>query len=337
MSAEANVRPATIEDVARAAGVSRAAVSKVLRNAYGVSPAMRDRVAAAMDELSYRPRVAARAMRGHSYTIGIEIPDFGNQFFSRMLQGAAEALADSPYQIVIAPAEAGVQQGLRAIQALADRQVDAIIAVSPRVPQESLEAVAGRTPVVMFGRHDISSRYDTVVGDDLGGARAAMSHLFGLGHTRVAHLTLDGASSTDRSPHGLRLAAYETTMRQHSNIELRVLATGEGQAAAYSTVRDALEKGADFTALFAGHDELALGASRAIEEAGVDVSLVGYDDVPIASHPALGLTTIAQPGHAMGIRAVQLLLERLAGRTHSVQEVFPVDLLVRTSTRRPRL
>src|SRR6478609_7375437 len=95
-------RSATIEDVAAAAGVSRAAVSKVLRNAYGVSESMRERVTAAMIELDYRPRVAARAMRGRTYTIGVELPDFSNQFFTTMLTGAVSALAGTPYQLVIA-------------------------------------------------------------------------------------------------------------------------------------------------------------------------------------------------------------------------------------------
>src|SRR6478736_1279938 len=159
-------RSATIEDVAAVAGVSRAAVSKVLRDAYGVSDSMRERVTAAMTELNYRPRIAARAMRGRTFTSGIEIPDFGNQFFTRMLSGAMGALADTQYQVVIAPAEAGSRQGLRAIEALVDRQVDGVIAVSPRVDEAGLERISGSVPVVMFGRHDTSDRYDVVAGDD---------------------------------------------------------------------------------------------------------------------------------------------------------------------------
>ena len=84
-------RAATIEDVAREAGVSRAAVSKVIRNAYGVSPSMRDRVTAAIEALDYRPRVAARAMRGSSFTLGIEMPHIGNPFFTKIMAGATAA------------------------------------------------------------------------------------------------------------------------------------------------------------------------------------------------------------------------------------------------------
>lgn len=325
-------RTATIEDVATAAGVSRAAVSKVLRNAYGVSPGMRERVNAAMAELDYRPKVAARAMRGRTFTIGIEIPDFGNQFFTRMLSGAMGALAGTPYQVVIAPAEEGSRQGLRAIEALVDRQVDGVIAVSPRVSQVALERISASTPVVMFGRYDTSDAYDTVAGDDVVGTAAAMDHLAHLGHRRIAHLTLHESDEGTTAPHGVRLREYRTAMKRIGDDEV-ILRTDEGQDAAYSAVRAAIESGWTATALFAAHDELAIGALRAAAELGSDLSIVGYDDVPIAGHPALGLTTVHQPGDTMGARAIQLLLERVAGRTEPVHEMFVPDLRVRTSTR----
>jgi LacI family transcriptional regulator len=326
-------RGATIEDVAAAAGVSRAAVSKVLRNAYGVSDAMRQRVTAAMTELDYRPRIAARAMRGRTFTMGIEIPDFGNQFFTRMLSGAMGALQGTPYQVVIAPAEAGSREGLRAIEALVDRQVDGVIAVSPRVDQRALERIAAHTPVVMFGRYDTSPDYDTVAGDDTAGTAAAMAHLFSLGHRRIAHLTLHESDVSTTSPHGVRLREYLAAM-DRIGADPVVLRTDEGQDAAHAVVRSSIDDGsAPITALFAAHDELAIGALRAVAETGAELSVVGYDDVPIAAHPALGLTTVHQPGDEMGARAIQLLLERVAGRTDPVHEVFAPDLRVRTSTR----
>ena len=141
-----SARAATIEDVAREAGVSRAAVSKVIRNAYGVSPAMRERVTAAIDALDYRPRVAARAMRGSSFTLGIEMPHIGNPFFTKVVAGATAALQGTDYQLIIAPADIDGEEGVRAIGALADRQVDGIVAISPLVAPEWLERLATRVP-----------------------------------------------------------------------------------------------------------------------------------------------------------------------------------------------
>jgi len=325
-------RRATIEDVAARAGVSRAAVSKVLRDAYGVSDAMRERVTAAMAELNYRPSIAARGMRGRTYTIGIELPDLANHFFDRIVRGAMGALAGTPYQLIIAPAETGTRRGFRALEALVDRQVDGLIAVSPRVDEDALDRIAASVPLVMFGRLDTSDQYDVVAGDDLAGARLALEHLFGLGHTRIAHLTLPDEDPNAPFPHSGRLREYLAGMAS-AGLEPEVWHSDDGTDFAYRATREAIAAGTQATALFAAHDELAIGAMRAIAEADVEMAVVGYDDVPLASHPAFGLTSIDQPGERMGARAVELLLERFAGRTTAVREVFDVELKARASTR----
>src|ERR1035437_7225197 len=112
----------TIEDVARAAGVSRAAVSKVIRDAYGVSGEMKAKVEATIEEVGYRPRVSSRAMRGATYTLGIEIPTIKNTFFTKIIGRAASALEGTRYQLIIAPAGPHHDRGPQAIQALADRR-----------------------------------------------------------------------------------------------------------------------------------------------------------------------------------------------------------------------
>jgi len=327
-------RAATIEDVARAAGVSRAAVSKVLRDAYGVSSAMREKVNAAIEELDYRPRLAARAMRGRSYTIGIEIPDFGNQFFTRVLEGASSALSESNYQLMIAPAEPGEREGFLALEALLDRQVDAMIAVSPRVAESELERIAGSTPVVMFGRHDTSEAYDTVAGNDTAGAIAIMQHLLGLGHQRIAHMSLEEPATLPGTPHGIRLKVYLEQMKAAGlSHETSITRSGDGDASAALAAAELLAGADRPTAIFAAHDTLALGALRAAMEMRIDVSVAGYDGIPIASHPRLDLTTASQPGFEMGERAARMLLERLAGRREALHEVFEPTLEVRGSTR----
>ncbi|QKJ20519.1 LacI family DNA-binding transcriptional regulator [Microbacterium hominis] len=329
---------ATIQDVADAAGVSRAAVSKVLRNAYGVSPTMRQRVNAAIESLDYRPRVAARAMRGSTYTIGIEIPDFGNSFFTRVLFGAQSALTGTGYQLMIAPADPGPQEGARALEALLDRQVDGVVAVSPIVDQSSLERIARRTPVVMFGRHDESDFYDTVAADDERGAGELMRHLLELGHTRITHLSIGelGGSVERRTPHGIRLEMYRKEMARAGLVtHERVVRAAEGEEAAYLATVEELDGRERPTAILAGHDAHAIGALRAIMERESDVSVAGFDDIPIASHPGISLTTSRQPGEEMGARAMDMLLERLKGRTEAAHEIFEPSLVVRGSTKPP--
>ncbi len=333
-------RGVTIQDVARVAGVSRAAVSKVIRDAAGVSPAMRARVRAAIEELDYRPSVAARALRGASYTLGLEVPHPGNRFLTQIIDGATQALEGSPFQLIIAPADGG--RGYGAIEALADRQADGIVVVSPRVEPAWLERLAERLPVVMLGRHDRAAHYDTVVGDDVKGTRDVMDHLLALGHRRITHLTEDEELTAPGSgtPHALRLETYRACMAAAGlAAHIRVARTGQTERSAYDTTRALLDGPDRPTALFAAHDQLAVGALAALADMGLtsdDVSLVGYDDTDFAAHPAVSLTSVDQSGAEMGRQAVTMLLDRVeGGRTQARQHRIIPELRVRRSTAPP--
>jgi LacI family transcriptional regulator len=331
-------RPVTIVDVAREAGVSRAAVSKVIRNAPGVSPSMRLRVDAAIQRLDYRPSAAARAMRGSSYTLGLEIPHLGNQFFTQILAGAKHALLGSPYQLMIAPADG---PEYHAIEALADRQVDGIVAISPLVEPTWLERLAARIPVVMLGRHDQPSNYDTVVDDDVRGGRDVMEHLLGLGHRRIAHLTEDEAVTSPDSgtPHSVRLQTYtECMVAAGFESYISIARTGRTEQSAQEATASLLERKDRPTAIFAAHDQLAIGALAAIADRGLsvdDVSLVGYDNTELAAHPAISLTSVDQSGAEMGEHAIRMILERIGGRTEPRRYSITPRLCVRGSTAPP--
>ncbi|UFU06546.1 LacI family DNA-binding transcriptional regulator [Ruania halotolerans] len=341
-------RNATIQDVADAAGVSKAAVSKVIRNAYGVSPQMRTRVDAAIAQLGYRPRLAARAMRGTSNTMGIEIAQVSNEFLTMIVQGALETLAPTPYQLVVAPISSPGEAGA-ALQSLADRQVNGIVAISPKVGQEWLEQLSDRIPMVIIGRHDVSAHYDTVAGADRSGTEQVMDHLFTLGHQHILHLTIDPTSTpladassqwhrSDLEPHSIRHTVYLEQMRRR-NLEPEVTYTGGDELEAEAVAAELLARQQRPTAIFAGNDTLAMGALRAVAAAGLgpeDVSVVGYDDITMASHPMISLTSVDQSGSKIGAEAVRLLLERIAGRTEAVQVEEQVHLRVRNSTARPR-
>jgi LacI family transcriptional regulator len=328
-------RAITINDVARQAGVSRAAVSKVIRNAYGVSPTMRQRVEAAIAELGYRPSVAARALRGSSYRIGLEIPHVNARFMSQIVEGAKHALSGTPYQLVLAAAD-GPEYGT--IESLADGLVDGIVAVSPLVDPAWLEDLSRRVPIVMLGRHDDGQGYDTVVGDDEVGARAAMRHLLELGHRRIAHVTESEAVTRPGSgtPHSIRLKTYLECMAEaglQDQVEVGRRDVSE------ESVREAavglLAKPDPPTAIFAGHDDIAFGVLAGIVDSGLlpgKVSVVGYDNTDLAAHPLIGLTSVDQAGEEMGSQAVTMLLERFQGRTEPRQYVVTPRLEIRTST-----
>ena len=340
-------RPATISDVAADAGVSRAAVSKVIRNAYGVSPQMRERVEAAISRLDYRPRVAARAMRGATFTLGLEIPQIANDFHSVIAGSATDVLAGTKYQLVIAPIR-NPEHGDVAIQSLADRQVDGIVAIAPLVTTDWLDRLAARIPIVMIGRHDISEHYDTIAGDDTSGTEAVMSHLIELGHRQIAFLDSTGlrhrpqktsVAPTGRDPLAIRRRVYSEHMHA-LGLEPRLVHTpGNMEEHATTAVTELLATPDRPSAIFAGHDTLAIGALRAIAIAGLDardVSVVGFDDIPIASHPMISLTSVDQQGYAIGQEAIRLVLERINGRTEAVRLEMPTELKIRSSTAPPR-
>jgi LacI family transcriptional regulator, galactose operon repressor len=332
-------RSVTITDVAHAAGVSRAAVSKVIRQAPGVSSAMRLRVNAAIEELNYRPSVAARAMRGASYTLGLELPRMGNQFLVQIVHGAKQALEGTPYKLIIAPADD--TPGYDAIESLADRQVDGIVVVSPLVENTWLEQLAPTLPVVMLGSHGDPANYDTVVGDDVKGTQDVMAHLIGLGHRRIAHLTenTEVTAPASGTPHSLRLLTYEACIAAAGlSASAQVCRTGGTESSAYQATLDLLARPDRPTAIFAGHDQLAIGVLAAVADMGFtagDISVAGYDNTDLAAHPAISLTSVDQSGMQMGGYAIRLLLERIQGRTEPRRYTITPELRVRRSTMPP--
>ncbi|MFJ4286907.1 LacI family DNA-binding transcriptional regulator [Paenarthrobacter nicotinovorans] len=330
-------RPANITDVAARAGVSRAAVSKVIRNAYGVSPAMKERVETAIAELGYRPSVAARSLRGSSNTIGVELPRTGNPLFDQILDGAAETLEGTPYQLIVAPASSDHGAGFRAIDALIDRQVDGLLAIAPIGDSAWLEKIAQRVPTVMLGRHDAAKNYDTVTNDDVAGATAVMEHLFSLGHRHIAHVTVrpESTSPGSGSPHSMRLGVYERMLRA-SGGEPQILYSADDREQDFrDLVTSLLRSSHRPTAIFAGNDTIALAALGAIQDCDLttaDVSVVGYDGIELASHPAFSLTTVDQSGVTMGKQSMSLLLERLEGRVEAAHFQVTPELRIRRST-----
>src|SRR3954454_1135991 len=180
-------RRATIEDVAQSAGVSVSAVSKVVRNAYGVSPRMREKVTRTIEELGYRPHTGARGMRGRSYTIGVMLVALDTPFQVEVAGAINESLADTPYQDIMVTGGFDAERQKKAVKALIDRQVDGLVLMAPLIDVGWIEKVAVSTPTVVVALHGKSKHFDTVVDDDYRGAESMVDHLVGLGHRRIVH------------------------------------------------------------------------------------------------------------------------------------------------------
>ncbi|GAA1869720.1 LacI family DNA-binding transcriptional regulator [Asanoa iriomotensis] len=336
-------RRVTIVDVARHAQVSTTAVSKVLRNAYGTSPAMRDKVHQAIADLGYRPSAAARGLRGQTYTLGVMVPDIANPFFPEVLNGVTNRLNDSDYQVLLAPGCAGEKAEAKTIDSMIDRSMDGIILIAPVSPRAHLEHVAGIVPTVIVGRHARSTIFDTVADDDIAGAALVVDHLVSLGHRRIAHIEHleTEPSCIEEMPNMVRAEGYRLAMRRHGlEDQIDIVSTTYTQAGGYTGARELLDRPRRPTAIFAGADIAAMGALEAISQAGLsvpdDISVAGYDNTTFAAFSQVSLTSVDQAGWQIGADAARLLVERIAHRERRSSQIkLSPTLVVRGTTGPP--
>ena len=330
---------ATIEDVAALAGVSRAAVSKVLRNAYGVSDEMRSCVELAMGELQYRPQMAARGLRGRTYTIGVVLPEMRNPLFPDILDGVWSGLQGTQYQPLFAVRNTTDKNEQVLIEMMVDRKLDGFVMIAPMVNRDYLWRMARTTPLVVLGRHESGAPFDTVNNDDEQGAFLAVSHLIGQGHRRIAFFSFEPPEDSAVNPVVFRQRGYTRAMQAHGlDKRLQICKTRNGASddedrqLAHSVLRAARRP----TAIFAWHDTVAINVLAEAAEMGLrvpqDLAVVGYDNFHIGALPQLQLSSVDQDAHAMGARSATLLIERIEGRSEAVEFVTPARLVVRRSS-----
>lgn len=335
------LRRATLQDVAKEAGVSVSAVSKVIRNASGVSPQMRSMVTAAIEKLGYRPNAGARAMRGRSYTIGVMLVELTSPFQPEVVQGVSDELETTPFQEVIIAAGITPERQKRTIEALIDRQVDGLVLIAPWMSNDWLEDLAARIPTVVVARHGAAVNFDTVVDDDYEGARLMVDHLVSLGHKDIAHTGMDpgGLHPPFVLSHTARQSGYEQAMRRHG-LEPDVIVASYSEAGGYEAAVQAFSRPIPPTAIFAGADIAALGVLRAAEERGLrvpeDVTVTGYDNIYVSKIGRVSLTTVDQAGQLTGSISSRLLIERINGRIQPVHYVVAPRLVTRGTSGPPR-
>lgn len=332
----------TITDVALHAGVSRAAVSKVLRGAYGVSGAMKARVEASMEVLEYRPSALARGMRGSSFTLGVFVVDLSNNFTTVLIEGIRKEAELQGYQVVIGCANRGLNQQQRMIEAMVDRKMDGLVLVAPFGPEEELEKIGRSTPTVVLGRHGPGRNYDTVASDDMAGSALVVNHLVSLGHRGIAHLMHVGSEKNESTmPQSVRAEGYVEAMLHNGLLEeVDVVEAKWNQEGGEAAVEEILKRNTPPTAIYAGSDLAAFGVLARLCDLGIpvpgDLSVVGYDNAITGSFPQIALTTVDQSGIEMGSTAARLLVERIRGRAGSQSILVPPTLVVRTTTAPPR-
>jgi LacI family transcriptional regulator len=328
----------TIKDVADAAGVSVGTVSHVISGARQVRPATRERVNAAITELGFRPNRVARSLtRSRTSTIGMVIPDVANPFFAQLIRGASDALEASDYVVVFGNSDNLGAKERRYLVEFIERRVDGVIvAPASNADAEQIRDLGEQLPLVLVDRVTPGWLGDLVVGDDQAGMALAIDHLVGQGHRQIALINGEGELSTARE----RRIGFERALRAR---DLAAIAVSEGSFSIESGREQAITMlGAEVrpTAICAANDLLALGGLQAAHELGLSVpgqlSVMGYDDIAYASLASPRLTSVSQPGYAIGAAAARLLIERLRDPGGARQEVvIRPSLVLRDSTAPP--
>lgn len=331
----------TIADVARAAGVSVATVSRALRGLDRVSPQTRARVARAAEDLQYVPSpTAASLATGKTHVIGVVVPYVTRWYFAHLISGASEVLRQQGFHVLLFDVgDEGPHRKLLLDSRMLFKRVDAVLILSLRL-QPAERELLGRlnVPVVTVGVPD--DDWPCVLIDDYETARLATEHLIDLGHQRIAYVGGDAVPSMDFPTPADRARGFRETMQRHGlDVPAGAVVMGDWTAASGREVgRELLSRPDRPTAVVAASDELALGVLAAARELRLrvpdDVSVVGIDDHEMAD--LFGLTTVAQPVVDQGRAATRLLLAAVAGRDvgHDVDTV-PTRLVVRSSTTAP--
>ena len=336
-------RPATLRDVATAAGVHPATASRALNPGTRllVSEDTARRVSEAADRLGYRPNPVARSLRTRrSNTIGVLIPDLNNPLFPPIVRGIEDRLAEHGYVALLGNTDADLAKEQLVFDQLRARHVDGFVLATATAGSPILaEAAQSGVPLVLVNRTAQDYPFSAVSVDNEQGVRAAVAHLVALGHTRIGHI----AGPQDASTGAARLRGFLDGMAAHhlpAPDEAVVKATAYSLEEGARLGRELLEAGDGLTAVVAANDMLAIGCYGALDELGLrcpeDISVIGFNDMPFVDRLRPPLSSVRFPHYQLGVEAATLLIERIEAQDTPVKVLLLApELIARGSTSRP--
>ena len=327
-------RAVTIADVAAKAGVSQASVSRVLNGKQSVDPAIVRSVQAAIAALGYSPSVTARNLvHGRNDTIAMVVPDLENPLFQGILKGLSLAAAADGYRVLVADtAERVDDEESTAVEAR--QRCDALVLCAPRMPEDRLRRLVERVaPVVVVNRPLPEADVPIVGVDYVRGIRDLVDHLVGLGHRRLAYVTGPSTSASNAE----RLRGVDEALASQPGVRIDRIPGGsrpeDGDAVAEAVLG---AHHAGVTAVIAFNDLVALGLMTRLRELGVDIpgdlSVAGFDDVPMARYATPRLTSMSVPRAEIGAQAWARLRTLIAGGPVEHTVLYRPRLEAREST-----
>jgi len=335
---------ATLKDIAQRAGVSISTVSKILNDVptpIQVSDLTKQKVINIARDLRYYPNMFARSLRtNRTGIIGVVVSDIKDPFFSEIINGIERTFNENDYYFMLSSVENSLQKEEIYLSRFNKLNVDGILILggAQRLTDNRVKNLLGcGVPIIVVGRASPHPVISSVTVENYNGGYKATECLINLGHRDIIHVTpSEKRADADERMNGYLRALNEHGLKSKSNI----MKSGIDAESGYSTCMEIAEKCPEFSAIFTYNDMLALGCMRAIKDKGLripaDVSIVGFDDIPIARVFDPPLTTIVQPREKMGVRAAELLLKLLKedGGNGDVGEniIFPTEIVIRNTT-----
>ncbi len=329
----------TLEDIGRMAGVSRSTVSRVINDQHSVSPDVRRRVQEIIDRTGFIPNIAARSLASNrTGVLGLVIPSrvhslFQDPYFGMLIQGISRASNEAGTTLSLFLFETEEEELRLYPRIVASGLVDGVILTASRMGDPlQTRLIDGSIPFVMVGRPDNQDKVSYVDPDNVGGARQAAVHLCNLGYRRVGYVGAPMSTTAGIT----RLEGFREGLADCGNaLDPELRADGDfTEASGYAAMQQLIRRGPE--AVFVASDTMAVGALRALKEAGLrvpdDVGVVSFDGLPASENAVPPLTTVRQPIAETGAAAVEMLLDLLSGKlTSPVSRILPTELVVRES------
>jgi len=329
----------SIKDIARIAGVSHSTVSRALRKSPLIPAETARRIQTIADELGYRASAVARSLvTRKTEAVGVVVTSIADPFNGEVVAGIEEVANQHGYSVILATSQTDPQREIAVVRSFQERRVDGIVVASSRVGALYLPTLSEmQIPIVLLNNQHPSEFVHSVSIDNVDGARQAVNHLIGLGHTRIAYIGDETGLESDTE----RLKGFEDAMseaRLKILPELVVRGDGKSEAAAREAFHLLTMKERP-TAIFCYNDMSALGVLNAAAQSGVrvpdELSIIGFDDLFFAALMQPALTTIHQPKKELGHSAMQLLVHLLNGGASEKMQIVKGELVVRSSTAAP--
>ena len=333
------MKPVTIQDIARAAQVSKSTVSRVLNGTAAVHPDKRKAVLEATRRLGFTPNVVASSLaRGRSMTIGVLTQLIGSPFYDTISQGVISGLHDSGYSPIFVDGQWQTGAEVDAIGALRGRRVDGLVLIGGGVPGDEIAVLCDGLPTVIVARQLSGEQHRCIFMDNVEGGYQATKHLIDHGHQRIAVIRgLEHHQDAVDRFHGYQQALREANISVDPGLVLQGDFSAESGVQA---IEQLITQEKHFTAVFAANDLTAFGVRLALYRRGVrvpeDVSIVGFDDQLEASYKTPPLTTVRQPAREMGEQASRAILQMIKGEPFASQSVRG-ELMIRQSVAKPQV